>query len=156
MKKVKLMMMALVMSLMVVVSFGQEKIEKKEKFKTELTAFNVEFSDGYYVSTLKRGYQYPSIKKGFYTVGFFLRYNELVKLYEELINVSNSEDGEYRLSVNLKGIRNVKKNGDVIELETKYFINHNAYYKYSDKIYIKHLESDLKLIKEEFVNYNNK
>ena len=140
-------------------SISQTKVEKKEEFKTELKTFNVDFRDGYYSNTLGQGYQYPAIRKGFYTVGFFLRYDDLIKLYEELINISKGEDGaEYELSVKMKNIKGAKKKGKKIQFKCLWYgeKNHDPYHSYTKKIKSKHLESDLKLIKEKFVNYNNK
>lgn len=155
----KVIMLCLMTCLMAMVSFGQKKVEKNEEFKTTLKTFKVEFVNGYYSNNLGEGYRYPAIRKGFYTVGFFLRYDDLIKLYEELINISKGEDGaEYILSVKMKNIKGVKKKGNKIQFKCLWYgsTNHNAYYSYTKKVKTKHLESDLQIIKEEFLNYNNK
>lgn len=152
----------MMMTLMLLINgivMTQERIENKneERFKTELKTFKVKFINGYYSNTLGQGYQYPAIRDGFYTVGFFLRYDNLVKLYEELINISKGEDGaEYKLSVKMTNIKRVKKSGNKLIFECLWYSsNYKPYYSYTKKIKIKHLESDLHIIKEKFVNYNN-
>jgi len=157
MKKLKLIMMTLVMCLITMSMASQTKVEQKESFKTELKTFKVEFYNGYYRNTLKRAYQYPTIKSGYYTVGFNFSYENLITLYEELINISKSSDGEYRLSIRMKNIHGVKKVGDKIFFKCLYYgsTNYKPYYSYTKKIKIKNLENDLQIIKEKFINYNN-
>lgn len=158
MKSIKVMMMALMMCLFVNMAIGQTKVVEEVKVKTELKTFNFEFSNGYYVNTLYTGYQYPSIRSGFYSVGFFLRYEDLVKLYEELITVSEAEDGEYKLTIRTKDIISFKKKGNKILMKTLFYssTNYSPYHYYKYKITTKYLKEDLQIVKTTLKGFNNK
>ena len=53
------------------------------------------------------GYEYPTIKEGFYSYGIFTRLNDLTKFYSELSNLENQEDGLYKLSLVISGLGNI-------------------------------------------------
>jgi hypothetical protein len=166
MKKVKLMIMTLMMCL-TGIGFGQElKKDVPKSFKTELKTFNVELKKGdyhdYYYSRFEYGYEYPSIKKGYFEIGFSLKYKDLVKLYEELINIKNGIEGEYKLSVKLNNIVGVKRKGNKLIFECLYYSDYTLYRGYRVTVWsfasqsmspktikcsLKYLESDLELIK---------
>jgi hypothetical protein len=135
-------------------SLCQVKQPPKEKFRTALKTFKVDFDNGRYWTQLEDGYEYPAIKKGYYSVGFYLTHKELLSFYEELLNIKNSEDGVYNTSrPYMDKVRGYKKSGDKIHLD---IYRANAGYDYRKRIDTKYLESDIALIKEEFMSYKNK
>jgi hypothetical protein len=156
MKNSKILFSSITLFLFCFISFSQNKVPIKEVFTTDLKTFKVEFNDGFYSNNISTGWRYPAIKQDFYTCGFFLRYESLIKLYEELIAISNSEDGEYILETKLNNIRHVKKAGKRLHLETLGYLNNHPYYSYQKRIQTKYLEDDLNLILTVFKNYNNK
>ena len=147
----------LLLCLITITSFSQTEVKPDERFKTELKSFKTEYYYGLYSNIMYSAYQYPSIRDGFYTVGFFLRYTDLITLYEELINISKMDDGEYKLSVKMENITMVKKVKTNLYFKCLRYstTNYKPYYNYNKKITTKYLESDLEIIKTKFINYKN-
>jgi hypothetical protein len=128
-------------------TFSQVKIEKEEKSYLYLLTTNYEIitsSDGtttYYQRVFMTGYEYPAIREGFYVNSIFTDINGLVKHYTELVNLENLEDGEYNLSVRVRGGIHAIKTGSKIKLKDGYNIYNYGKYKIED------IKTDLALLK---------
>jgi hypothetical protein len=71
----------------------------------------------------------------------FTDINGLVKHYTELVNLENLEDGEYKLSVQVRGGINAIKTGSKVKLKDGYNIYNYGKYKIED------IKTDLELLK---------
>ena len=97
---------------LVCIANAQTKVVTKEKEYLELQTLKYEIYYGtdntkYYTYTFMSGYEYPTIKEGFYSYGIFTRLNDLTKFYSELSNLENQEDGLYKLSLVISGLGNI-------------------------------------------------
>ena len=143
-------MKSLLLSLLLVVSgtcMSQVKIEVKEKSYLYLLTTTYEIipsSDGtttYYEKVFLTGYEYPTIREGFYVNSIFTDINGLVKHYTELVNLENLEDGEYNLSARVRGGIHAIKTGSKIKLKDGYNIYNYGKYRIED------IKTDLALLK---------
>jgi hypothetical protein len=143
-------MKSLLLSLLLVVAgtcAAQVRVEPKEKSYLYLLTTNYEIitsSDGkttYYQRVFMTGYEYPAIREGFYINSIFTDINGLVKHYTELVNLENLEDGEYKLSVQVRGGINAIKTGSKVKLKDGYNIYNYGKYKIED------IKTDLELLK---------
>jgi len=143
-------MKSLLLSLLLVVAgtcAAQVRVEPKEKSYLYLLTTNYEIitsSDGtttYYERVFMWGYEYPAIREGYYVNSIFTDINGLIKHYTELVNLENLEDGEYKLSVHVKGGINAIKTGSKIKLKDGYNIYNYGKYKIED------IKTDLELLK---------
>ena len=143
-------MKSLLLSLLLVVAgtcAAQVKVESKEKSYLYLltTTYEIIVSDDgtttYYRRVFMWGYEYPAIREGYYVNSMLTDINGLVKHYTELVNLENLEDGEYKLSVQVRGGINAIKTGSKIKLKDGYNIYNYGKYKIED------IKTDLELLK---------
>ncbi len=146
-------MKSLLLSLLLVVSgvyVAQIKVEPTETQYLYLLTDKYEIRkpsyDGwptYYSKTLRAGYDYPAIQEGFYSVNITGDINSLVRMYGELANLENLEDGTYKLSVGIgrDGTLHAVKMGNKIKLTDTNNIFKYAKYKMDD------IKIDLELLK---------
>ena len=127
------------LNLIVTFSFAQTKVEST-KINLKLKTFKF-VEEGGHISARYCGYVYPTIQADFQCVGFFGGLDELKKYYQELINISESEDGEYKLSRNYDDSYKLIKKGNKIEIS---FTSDGFYY--FKKISTKNLKIDLELL----------
>lgn len=167
MNPIKLLHVVLI-TLITTFAFGQELIEEKENEVIDLQTldFEVIISDTndanvYYSHTIYSGYKYPTIKEGFYRQSIFVRGDELIDFYEEMIRVSNMQDGTYKLTKKYGDISKVEKKRNKIKMyyityhNQKPFEGTNAM-GFVGTVKIKFLEEDLELIKKWVNHYNDK
>jgi hypothetical protein len=108
-------MKSLLLSLSLVlvsVCYSQTKVVTKEKEYLELQTLKYEIYYGstntkYYTYTFMSGYEYPTIREGYYSYGIFTRLSDLTKFYTELSNLETQEDGLYKLSLVVSGLGNI-------------------------------------------------
>lgn len=143
-------MKSLLLSLLLVVAgtcAAQVRVEPKETQYLYLltTKYEIIVSDDgtttYYRKVFMTGYEYPAIQQGYYVNSMFTDINGLVKHYTELVNLENLEDGEYKLSVQVRGGINAIKTGSKVKLKDGYNIYNYGKYKIED------IKTDLELLK---------
>jgi hypothetical protein len=108
-------MKSLLLSLSLVlvsVCYSQTKVVTKEKEYLELQTLKYEIYYGsdntkYYTYTFMSGYEYPTIREGYYSYGIFTGLSDLTKFYTELSNLETQEDGLYKLSLVVSGLGNI-------------------------------------------------
>jgi hypothetical protein len=143
-------MKSLLLSLLLVLSgtcVSQVKVEVKEKSYLYLltTTYEIIASDDgtttYYRRVFMWGYEYPAIREGYYVNSMLTNIDGLIKHYTELVNLENLEDGEYKLSIHVRGGINAIKTGSKIKLKDGYNIYNYGKYKIED------IKTDLELLK---------
>lgn len=146
-------MKSLLLSLLLVVSgvcMAQIKVEPTQTEYLYLLTDKYEIRkplyDGWptiYIKTLRAGYNYPALQVGFYSVNITGDINLLVRMYGELANLENLEDGTYELSIGIgrDGTLHAVKMGNKIKLTDTNNIFKYAKYKMED------IKIDLELLK---------
>jgi len=105
---------------------AQIKVATTEKEYLELLTLKYDVVTGsvgssntrYYKHTFLEGYEYPSIREGYYSRDIFETLYGLIKFYTELANLENQEDGLYKLSISVSGYGNIyaEKLADKVKL----------------------------------------
>jgi len=158
MKNLKVMMVML-FALITTFSFGQERVEKHTNDILNLKTLDFEVikstSDTYYKHVIYSGYKYPTIREGFYSQSIFVRGDELIDFYQELIRISVMEDGIYKLSKKYGSVSKVKKTQNKIKMYYTAYYNSKPVESVASgfvgKAKIKFLKEDLKTI-ENYIN----
>ena len=77
-----------------------------------------------YSHTYETGYDYPTIKEGFYSISIRATLEQLIVFYTELSNLESMADGEYVLTLSssgkVRGPMRAHKTGNLIKINSGY------------------------------------
>jgi hypothetical protein len=107
-------------------SFGQVSVEtaKSDSLKLKTIQFSISgTSVKSYTYTFVTGYEYPTIKEGFYAMGISTGLKELINFYTELSNLETMPDGQYALTLwtvgKAHGPIKAHKTGNIIKINNR-------------------------------------